>query len=168
MKLKIDEIKYLKIDRFIFSKDFKFFFLPNLIKIPKMEIISRNLNLLNSVFCKSTFFPQVIFSISLCYFATETPFDLNLHIVGDIDAGMRAPFLPDFNKTGQIIFSAFSIAIVSFVIHIALAKLIAKEYKYQINVNQVLNIFGRDRNYPSIHSIQFTFSLTVSPYNISN
>ncbi|VDN86103.1 unnamed protein product [Brugia pahangi] len=49
---------------------------------------------------------------------------------------MRAPFLPDFNKTGLIIFSAFSIAIVSFVIHIALAKLIAKEYKYQINVNQ--------------------------------
>ncbi|VDK79264.1 unnamed protein product [Onchocerca ochengi] len=49
---------------------------------------------------------------------------------------MRAPFLPDFGKTGQIIFSAFSIAIVSFVIHIALAKLTAKEYNYQINVNQ--------------------------------
>ncbi|VBB31142.1 unnamed protein product, partial [Acanthocheilonema viteae] len=79
---------------------------------------------------------RVIFSIFLCYFATGTPFDLRLHIVGDIDAGMRAPFLPDFSKTGQIIFSAFSIAIVSFVIHIALAKLIAKEYKYQINVNQ--------------------------------
>ncbi|KAL3994045.1 sulfate permease family protein [Acanthocheilonema viteae] len=81
-------------------------------------------------------FILVIFSIFLCYFATGTPFDLRLHIVGDIDAGMRAPFLPDFSKTGQIIFSAFSIAIVSFVIHIALAKLIAKEYKYQINVNQ--------------------------------
>ncbi|VIO93412.1 Uncharacterized protein BM_BM9433 [Brugia malayi] len=81
-------------------------------------------------------FLLVIFSISLCYFANETPLDLHLQIVGDVDAGMRAPFLPDFNKTGLIIFSAFSIAIVSFVIHIALAKLIAKEYKYQINVNQ--------------------------------
>uniref|UniRef100_A0A1I7VJG8 Sulfate_transp domain-containing protein n=1 Tax=Loa loa TaxID=7209 RepID=A0A1I7VJG8_LOALO len=79
---------------------------------------------------------RVIFSISLCYFATDTPFDLHLHIVGDVDAGMRAPFFPDFGETGKIIFSAFSIAIVSFVIHIALAKLIAKEYKYQINVNQ--------------------------------
>ncbi|EFO18567.1 hypothetical protein LOAG_09929 [Loa loa] len=81
-------------------------------------------------------FLLVIFSISLCYFATDTPFDLHLHIVGDVDAGMRAPFFPDFGETGKIIFSAFSIAIVSFVIHIALAKLIAKEYKYQINVNQ--------------------------------
>ncbi|CAG9535020.1 unnamed protein product [Cercopithifilaria johnstoni] len=81
-------------------------------------------------------FVLVIFSISLCYFATDTPLDLHLHIIGDVDAGMRAPFLPDFTKTGQIIFSAFSIAIVSFVIHIALAKLIAKEYKYQININQ--------------------------------
>ncbi|KAM3715697.1 Prestin [Dirofilaria immitis] len=78
----------------------------------------------------------VIISVFLCYLATETPLDLHLHIVGDIDAGMRAPFLPDFGKTGQIIFSAFSIAVVSFVIHIALAKLIAKEYNYQINVNQ--------------------------------
>ncbi|VDK82760.1 unnamed protein product, partial [Onchocerca ochengi] len=79
---------------------------------------------------------RVIFSIILCYLATETTLDLHLHIIGDIDAGMRAPFLPDFGKTGQIIFSAFSIAIVSFVIHIALAKLTAKEYNYQINVNQ--------------------------------
>ncbi|VDK70095.1 unnamed protein product [Litomosoides sigmodontis] len=79
---------------------------------------------------------RVIFSICLCYFATGTPLDLHLHIVGDVDAGMRAPFIPDFSKTGKIIFSAFSIAIVSFVIHIALAKLIAKEYKYQISVNQ--------------------------------
>uniref|UniRef100_A0A0R3RHU4 STAS domain-containing protein n=1 Tax=Elaeophora elaphi TaxID=1147741 RepID=A0A0R3RHU4_9BILA len=81
-------------------------------------------------------FILVIFSISLCYFANGTPLDLHLHIVGDVDAGMRAPFLPDFGETGQIIFSAFSIAIVSFVIHISLAKLIAKEYKYQISVNQ--------------------------------
>lgn len=64
--------------------------------------------------------------------------DLHLNIVGDIDAGMRAPFVPDFGETGRIIFAAFSVAIVSFVIHIALAKLIAKELKYQINVNQVL------------------------------
>lgn len=81
---------------------------------------------------------QVIFSIALCYFASGTPLDLHLRIVGDVDTGMRAPFFPDFGKTGEIIFSAFSIAIVSFVIHIALAKLIAKEYNYQINVNQVL------------------------------
>ncbi|OZC11736.1 sulfate permease [Onchocerca flexuosa] len=76
---------------------------------------------------------RVIFSIVLCYLATETSLDLHLHIVGDIDAGMRAPFIPDFSETGQIIYSAFSIAIVSFVIHIALAKLTAKEYNYQIN-----------------------------------
>lgn len=104
----------------------------------EIKKISKNLYLLKFFFIHLIIMVQVIFSTCLCYFATETPVDLHLHIIGDVNAGMRAPFLPDFGRTGQIISSAFSIAIVSFVIHIALAKLIAKEYKYQINVNQVL------------------------------
>ncbi|VDN06080.1 unnamed protein product [Thelazia callipaeda] len=78
----------------------------------------------------------VVFSIVLSYFATNTPIQFRLDIVGDIDVGMPSPSLPDFSESGNIVFSAFSIAIVSFVIHIALAKLIAKEFKYQINANQ--------------------------------
>lgn len=81
---------------------------------------------------------QVIFSIVLSYLGSGTPFDLNVAIVGEIEAGMKAPTMHDFSYTDAVICSAFSIAIVSFVIHIALAKLVAKGLNYQVNANQVI------------------------------
>uniref|UniRef100_A0A914RMJ1 SLC26A/SulP transporter domain-containing protein n=1 Tax=Parascaris equorum TaxID=6256 RepID=A0A914RMJ1_PAREQ len=85
----------------------------------------------------------VVFSIVLSYLGSGTPFDLNIAIVGEIEAGMKAPTMHDFSYTDAVICSAFSIAIVSFVIHIALAKLVAKGLNYQVNANQVLVFYLR-------------------------
>lgn len=79
----------------------------------------------------------MVFSTLLTASAAETEYDFGLKCVGHVSSGMRAPFFPGFRYTSSVIGSAFSIAIISFVIHIALAKLISKKLSYPIDPNQV-------------------------------
>ncbi|VDN52908.1 unnamed protein product [Dracunculus medinensis] len=78
----------------------------------------------------------VIFSIIFCYFTANTVSDLKLDMVGHIESGMNVPFFLEFSGANDVLFSSFSIAIVSFVVHIALVKLIAKRLAYKINADQ--------------------------------
>uniref|UniRef100_F1KUS8 Prestin n=1 Tax=Ascaris suum TaxID=6253 RepID=F1KUS8_ASCSU len=103
----------------------------------------------------------VIFSIVLSYLGSGTPFDLNVAIVGEIEAGMKAPTMHDFSYTDAVICSAFSIAIVSFVIHIALAKLVAKGLNYQVNANQEWLALG------SMHTIASFFGCFAGGSSLS-
>ncbi|CAD5231935.1 unnamed protein product [Bursaphelenchus xylophilus] len=78
----------------------------------------------------------VLFSVLLCYFSDGTDYDLDIKIVGPVQPGMIPPFVPDFGYAGAVIPSALSIAVVSFVIHVALAKLISKKLNYSVDANQ--------------------------------
>lgn len=62
-------------------------------------------------------------------------------MVGHIESGMNVPFFLEFSGANDVLFSSFSIAIVSFVVHIALVKLIAKRLAYKINADQVVAFF---------------------------
>ncbi|TKR87731.1 hypothetical protein L596_012084 [Steinernema carpocapsae] len=81
----------------------------------------------------------VVFSTLLCYLTHGTPYELGLDIVGEVNGGLHFQ-VPPFKYSGTHFWVMFptvvSISIVGFVIHIALAKLVAKEQKYQIDANQ--------------------------------
>uniref|UniRef100_A0A1I7YNY3 STAS domain-containing protein n=1 Tax=Steinernema glaseri TaxID=37863 RepID=A0A1I7YNY3_9BILA len=79
----------------------------------------------------------VVFSILLCWLSDGTQYDLGLDIVGDVKGGFPAFIVPTVGKNSmKMMADVFSISIVCFVIHIALAKLIAKKLNYQIDANQ--------------------------------
>ncbi|KAK0412346.1 hypothetical protein QR680_006160 [Steinernema hermaphroditum] len=78
----------------------------------------------------------VVFSILLCWLSDGSKYSLGLSTVGRVGSGMAKPFLPDISRASDMLLPVISIAIVCFVIHIALAKLIAKKLNYQIDANQ--------------------------------
>lgn len=51
---------------------------------------------------------------------------------------MHAPRFPKMDKTDSMLTPAVMISIISFVIHLAMAKLCAKKLNYEIDANQVL------------------------------
>uniref|UniRef100_A0A7E4ZQA1 STAS domain-containing protein n=1 Tax=Panagrellus redivivus TaxID=6233 RepID=A0A7E4ZQA1_PANRE len=78
----------------------------------------------------------VVFSILLTFTAEGTPYDFKLQYVGKIDSGMYTPFFPNLRRAPKVASTAFSIAVIGFVIHIAMAKLISKKLSYPIDPNQ--------------------------------
>uniref|UniRef100_A0AC35FDH2 STAS domain-containing protein n=1 Tax=Panagrolaimus sp. PS1159 TaxID=55785 RepID=A0AC35FDH2_9BILA len=78
----------------------------------------------------------VVFSTLLNYTAEGTDYQFGLKHVGKVTSGMHTPFLPGFRYYDKVAGTAFSIAIISFVIHIALAKLISKKESYPLDANQ--------------------------------
>ncbi|CAD5222619.1 unnamed protein product [Bursaphelenchus okinawaensis] len=78
----------------------------------------------------------VFFSVLICYFSDGTIYEININIVGYVEPGMMAPFLPDLQYAARVVHSAIAIAVVSFVIHVALAKLISKKMNYTVDANQ--------------------------------
>lgn len=63
-------------------------------------------------------------------------------IVGNMPVGFPKPELPPFELLPKLISDIISIGIVSFAINIAMAKLFAKKYNYDINANQELLSYG--------------------------
>ncbi|KAH7726680.1 Protein SULP-6 [Aphelenchoides avenae] len=78
----------------------------------------------------------VVFSTLLAYLSAGTVWDLKLDVVGPVKKGMQTPIVPDLSQIGDMVNPMFSVAILSFVIHIALAKLVSKKLSYQIDPNQ--------------------------------
>ncbi|CAJ0607522.1 unnamed protein product [Cylicocyclus nassatus] len=81
-------------------------------------------------------FVVVLFSILLIYLSEGTRYHINVPILGQVDSGLPGPRLPSFEEVGELIGQGFTVAIISFVIHIALAKLVSKKFNYEIDVNQ--------------------------------
>ncbi|CAJ0561290.1 unnamed protein product, partial [Mesorhabditis spiculigera] len=74
---------------------------------------------------------------SLNYFFHQHPsWGIKLHRVGYVANGFVRPSMPDLSGFEDWWADAFLIAIVSFTIHISLAKLVSKQHKYSINPNQ--------------------------------
>ncbi|CAB3411035.1 unnamed protein product [Caenorhabditis bovis] len=61
---------------------------------------------------------------------------VNIPTVGHVEGGIPAPKFPPMTSAGSLATSAMSIAVISFVIHIALCKLVSKRLNYVINPNQ--------------------------------
>ncbi|GMT15178.1 hypothetical protein PFISCL1PPCAC_6475, partial [Pristionchus fissidentatus] len=57
-------------------------------------------------------------------------------VVGEVTFGLYSPRVPSMKNLSLMLGHSISIAIISFAIHIALAKLIAKQMQYQVNSNQ--------------------------------
>ena len=89
---------------------------------------------------------QVFFSILLNWFADQAGFEYSLERVGQVNGGFPKPRLPSFKFMPQVIGSSLTIAIIGFVIHIAMAKLVSKKLNYAIDPNQVSFKFGINNN----------------------
>ncbi|CAD6184361.1 unnamed protein product [Caenorhabditis auriculariae] len=78
----------------------------------------------------------VIFSTLLVYLSQDTEYEINVPIVGAVEPGLPAPLIPPMPNFINMIGAAVSIGIVSFVVHIAMCKLVAKKLNYEIDSNQ--------------------------------
>nr|CDJ83610.1 Sulphate transporter domain containing protein [Haemonchus contortus] len=111
-----------------------------LIKIPCVVIssIAIFLLLLSNYFIDPILkkWTKVSFSTLIVFLADGTRFQINVPIVGKVESGIPAPRLPSLPHVDELVWQAISIAIISFVIHIALAKLISKKLNYEIDANQ--------------------------------
>ncbi|RCN38177.1 STAS domain protein [Ancylostoma caninum] len=79
---------------------------------------------------------KVAFSILLVFLSEGTRYEINVPVVGKVESGFPSPQVPSFNLVTELVWHGISIAIISFVIHIALAKLVSKKFHYEIDVNQ--------------------------------
>ncbi|KAL6741192.1 hypothetical protein Aduo_014470 [Ancylostoma duodenale] len=78
----------------------------------------------------------VAFSILLVFLSEGTRYQINVPVVGKVESGFPSPQVPSFDLVSELVWHGISIAIISFVIHIALAKLVSKKFHYEIDVNQ--------------------------------
>ncbi|NXE50323.1 S26A9 protein, partial [Casuarius casuarius] len=77
------------------------------------------------------------------------PEKYNMPIVGKITMGFPAPTLPLVNKWKDMIGTAFSLAIVGYVINLAMGRTLAAKHGYDVDPNQVtFALEGQSRNIP--------------------
>ncbi|NWS57506.1 S26A9 protein, partial [Chunga burmeisteri] len=75
------------------------------------------------------------------------PEKYGMPVVGKISMGFPAPTLPLVNKWKDMIGTAFSLAIVSYVINLAMGRTLAAKHGYDVDPNQVtLGLEGRNLN----------------------
>lgn len=70
------------------------------------------------------------------YFTRGTDYEFVIDTVGAVTPGIPPPMLPPMRNLFGMIGPAISIAIISFVIHISLCKLISKKHQYVVSSNQ--------------------------------
>ncbi|XP_053091807.1 solute carrier family 26 member 6 isoform X2 [Pangasianodon hypophthalmus] len=85
-------------------------------------------------------FALVIGTVVSWHFDFKTRY--NMHVVGQIPSGLRAPAMPAFSKMGSMISDAFAISVVGYGITISLGRMFAFRFGYKINSNQELLALG--------------------------
>eukprot|EP00081_Caenorhabditis_elegans_P012399 NP_491138.2 SULfate Permease family [Caenorhabditis elegans] len=70
------------------------------------------------------------------HYTRNTAYEFQIPTVGQVTSGIPAPVIPPMRNAFGMMGSAMSIAIISFVIHISLCKLISKKLQYVVNSNQ--------------------------------
>lgn len=85
--------------------------------------------------------------------------DYQVDVVGNIPTGLRAPALPDFSISPNLITDAFAVAIVGYSMGISLAKIFALKHGYTVDGNQELLAHGLCN---FISSFFHTFVVTCS------
>ncbi|KAG8439951.1 hypothetical protein GDO86_005932 [Hymenochirus boettgeri] len=82
-----------------------------------------------------------------------------VHVVGNIPTGLRAPALPDLSLFSAVFVDAVAIAVVGFSMTISMAKIFALKHGYAVDGNQELIALGICN---SVGSFFQTFSVTCS------
>uniref|UniRef100_A0A1I7TKH9 STAS domain-containing protein n=2 Tax=Caenorhabditis tropicalis TaxID=1561998 RepID=A0A1I7TKH9_9PELO len=72
----------------------------------------------------------------IVHFTRNTSYEFEVKTVGEVESGIPSPYIPPMRNLFGMMGSAISIAIISFVIHISLCKLIAKKKQYVVSSNQ--------------------------------
>ncbi|PAV86749.1 hypothetical protein WR25_17115 [Diploscapter pachys] len=81
-------------------------------------------------------FLLVAFSVLIVWLADGTNYHIEIPKLGYVESGMHVPRFPKMDKADSMLTAAIMISIVSFVIHLAMAKLCAKKLNYEIDANQ--------------------------------
>ncbi|XP_056589524.1 solute carrier family 26 member 9-like [Triplophysa dalaica] len=104
--------------------------------------------------------------------AISGPLDLpekyHMDIVGDIPLGFPAPILPTVSQWEGMMSSAFSLAIVGYVINLAMGRTLAAKHGYDINPNQEMLALGCSNllgSFFKIHVICCALSVTLAVDN---
>uniref|UniRef100_H3B3L2 STAS domain-containing protein n=2 Tax=Latimeria chalumnae TaxID=7897 RepID=H3B3L2_LATCH len=95
----------------------------------------------------------------------DMPEKYQMKIVGYIPLGLPAPVLPQVNLWNQMIGSAFSLAIVAYVINLAMGRTLAAKNGYDIDPNQEMLAIGFSNFFGSffkIHVICCALSVTLA------
>ncbi|XP_008266728.1 solute carrier family 26 member 9 [Oryctolagus cuniculus] len=95
----------------------------------------------------------------------KMPQKYNMQIVGEIQLGFPAPVLPVVSQWKEMFGTAFSLAIVSYVINLAMGRTLANKHGYNIDPNQEIIALGCSNFFGSffkIHVICCALSVTLS------
>ncbi len=106
-----------------------------------------------------TEFLVVIFATVVSHFAAFEK-KHNVHVVADVKRGFPTPAVPPMIKFENYIVDAFVIALISFKISIAMAKMMARKHCYPISTNQEMLAYGIMH---SVGSFFFCFPAAQAP-----
>uniref|UniRef100_A0A158P6H0 STAS domain-containing protein n=1 Tax=Angiostrongylus cantonensis TaxID=6313 RepID=A0A158P6H0_ANGCA len=81
-------------------------------------------------------FVLITSSIMMVSLVNGTHLHIDVPIVGQVESGFPPPRMPSLARIDELVWHAITIAIISFVIHIALAKLISRKLNYEVDANQ--------------------------------
>ncbi|CAH2221047.1 solute carrier family 26 member 9 [Pelobates cultripes] len=93
------------------------------------------------------------------------PEKYNMNIVGQIPLGFPAPTLPTVSQWGDMIGTAFSLAIVGYVINLAMGRTLGAKHGYDVDPNQEMLALGCSNFFGSffyIHVICCALSVTLA------
>ncbi|KAM4701560.1 solute carrier family 26 member 9 [Discoglossus pictus] len=93
------------------------------------------------------------------------PEKYNMNIVGQIPLGFPAPTLPVVSQWGEMIGTAFSLAIVGYVINLAMGRTLGAKHGYDVDPNQEMLALGCSNFFGSffyIHVICCALSVTLA------
>ncbi|WKY03523.1 hypothetical protein Q1695_004911 [Nippostrongylus brasiliensis] len=83
----------------------------------------------------------IILGTLISYFAKLNE-KYDVEVVGLIPAGLPPPVIPHLELIPKLIVDAISITVVVMAIHVSLAKMLAKKYQYEVDVNQEFYAMG--------------------------
>ncbi|XP_043932775.1 solute carrier family 26 member 9 [Protopterus annectens] len=93
------------------------------------------------------------------------PEKYNIDIVGAVPQGLPAPMVPEVTKWGDMIGTAFSLAIIGYVINLAMGRTLATKHGYDIDPNQEMLALGCSNFFGSFfytHVICCALSVTLA------
>ncbi|TSS48071.1 Solute carrier family 26 member 9 [Bagarius yarrelli] len=93
------------------------------------------------------------------------PEKYHMQVVGEIPLGFPSPILPEVVEWGEMLSSAFSLAIVGYVINLAMARTLATKHGYDVDPNQEMLALGFSNflgGFFKIHVICCALSVTLA------
>ncbi|XP_069489271.1 solute carrier family 26 member 9 [Ambystoma mexicanum] len=93
------------------------------------------------------------------------PKKYNINVVGEIPLGFPTPVIPQVSKWGHMVGTAFSLAVVGYVINLAMGRTLGAKHGYDVDPNQEMLALGCGNFFGSfflIHVISCALSVTLA------